>query len=89
MDDFLMLDPLDYAEVVKQSHVNAGLDVPTNIFGDPNNQSIPNYLWPNDGTNRRSGMTTGDVNFSIPCARGLRKSARNQGNQNLNNKTRR
>ena len=44
MDDFLILDALDYGEIVKRSHVNAGLDVPTNIYGDPNNQTVPKLL---------------------------------------------
>lgn len=64
MDDFLILDALDYGEVVKQSHVNAGLDVPTNIYGDPNNQSVPAFLWPNDGVNQTQSA---DVNsYSFP-----------------------
>lgn len=50
-DDFLILDALDYHEVVRRSHVNAGLPVPTNIYGDPNNPSVPAYIWPNDGVN--------------------------------------
>lgn len=51
-DDFLILDPMEYHEVVRRAHVNAGLSVPTNIYGDPNNPSIPNYTWPNDGVNQ-------------------------------------
>lgn len=64
MDDFLILDALDYGEVVKRSHVNAGLDVPTNIYGDPNNQTIPNYLWPNDGVNQT--QTVDESTYSFP-----------------------
>lgn len=51
LDDILILDALDYHEIIKQSHENAGLSVPTNIYGDPNNPSVPNYIWPNDGVN--------------------------------------
>lgn len=42
-DDFLILDALDYHEVLKRSHINAGLAVPTNYYGDPDNPSIPQY----------------------------------------------
>jgi len=49
LDQILIQDALDYHEIVKQSHENAGLTVPTNIYGDPNNPSVPNYIWPNDG----------------------------------------
>jgi TonB-linked SusC/RagA family outer membrane protein len=64
MDDFLILDALDYGEVVRRSHVNAGIDVPTNIYGDPNNQTIPNYLWPNDGVNQT--QTVDESTYSFP-----------------------
>jgi len=64
MDEFLIQDALDYGEIVRRSHVNAGLDVPTNIYGDPNNQTIPNYLWPNDGTNQT--QTVDESTYSFP-----------------------
>lgn len=51
-DDFLIQDPFDYHEVIKRSHDNAGLSTPTNIYGDPNNPTLPNYIWPNDGENQ-------------------------------------
>ena len=63
MDDFLILDALDYGEIVRRSHVNAGLDVPTNIYGDPNNQTIPNYLWPNDGVNQTQSVDESTYSF--------------------------
>lgn len=44
-DDFLILDALQYHEVVRQSYVNAGLPVPTTVFGDPNNPTIPKYVY--------------------------------------------
>jgi len=47
-DDFLITNALDYFQVVKQSYVNAGLPVPTNIYGDANNPTVPKYIWPND-----------------------------------------
>ncbi len=48
-DDFLMLDALEYHEFLKRTYENAGLPVPENIYGDPNNPTIPAYIWPNDG----------------------------------------
>jgi TonB-dependent starch-binding outer membrane protein SusC len=44
-DSFLIQDALEYHEVMRLSHVNAGLEVPTNIFGDPNNPSLPAYTY--------------------------------------------
>src|SRR5262249_23516301 len=44
-DDFLITNSLDYFQVVKQSYLNAGLPVPTNIYGDPNNPSVPQYIF--------------------------------------------
>jgi TonB-dependent starch-binding outer membrane protein SusC len=48
-DDILELNSLDYFQVVKASYENAGLPVPRNMYGDPNNPSLPDYTWPNDG----------------------------------------
>src|ERR1700687_2703491 len=47
-----MLKPnaLDYAAVLKAAYQNAGLAVPTNIFGDPNNPSVPQYIFAAPGT---------------------------------------
>ncbi len=49
-DDLLITNSLDYAAVMKASYVNAGLAVPTNIFGDPNNQTVPAYIFAAPGT---------------------------------------
>src|SRR5438046_4125328 len=49
MDDILTLNALDYFKVVKTSYENAGTAVPRNIYGDPNNPTVPAYIWPNDG----------------------------------------
>jgi len=46
-DDFLLTDALAYHQVIKQSYLNAGLAVPTNVYGDPNNPTVPQYIWPN------------------------------------------
>jgi TonB-linked SusC/RagA family outer membrane protein len=47
-DDFLMTDAMEYYEVVRQSFVNAKKAVPTNVYGDPSNPSVPTYIWPNN-----------------------------------------
>ena len=53
-DKFLLTNSLDYYAVEKASYLNAGLKVPTNIFGDPNNPSVPQYTYAAPGT----GATT-------------------------------
>jgi TonB-dependent starch-binding outer membrane protein SusC len=62
-DDFLILDALDYFEVVRQSHVNAGLPVPINIFGDPANPTVPRYIWPNDGLTQTTSVDEGQYSW--------------------------
>ncbi|MCG2588028.1 SusC/RagA family TonB-linked outer membrane protein [Rhodohalobacter sulfatireducens] len=62
-DDFVITDALQYHEVIKRSYENAGQTVPTNIYGDPNNPSIPNYIWPNDGTNQTMNVDEGSYSF--------------------------
>ena len=50
-DDFLITDALDYFEIVKRSYLNAGYpidSVPSNIYGNPNNPTVPRYIWPNN-----------------------------------------
>jgi len=49
-DDFLITNALDYFQVEKQSYLNAGLPVPTNIYGDPNNPTIPQYIFASPNT---------------------------------------
>lgn len=44
-DDFLIQNPLDYFAVVKESYINAGKAVPTQIFGDPNAPTIPLFIF--------------------------------------------
>lgn len=63
-DDFLITDALEYHEVVKRSFVNAGLPVPTNIYGDPNSPRVPAYIWPNNCTpNPCSNVNTASYSF--------------------------
>ena len=45
-DDFLITDALDYFQVIKASNLNAGLAVPTKVYGDPNNPTVPKYIYP-------------------------------------------
>ncbi len=49
-DKFLITNSLDYFQVVKQSYLNAGLPVPTNIYGDPNNPTVPEFTFAAPGT---------------------------------------
>jgi TonB-linked SusC/RagA family outer membrane protein len=49
-NDLLLTNALDYAKVLKASYQNAGLAVPTNIFGDPNSPSVPAYIFAAPGT---------------------------------------
>ncbi len=55
-DDFVITDALQYHEVVKRSYENAGQTVPRNIYGDPNNPTIPAYVWPNDGETQTNSL---------------------------------
>src|SRR3989441_6369575 len=64
-DAFLIQNPLDYFQVVKTSYLNAGLNVPTNIYGNDsagNNPRIPDYIWPNSC--KPNPCTNADVNLS-------------------------
>lgn len=63
-DDFVILNSLDYHEVVKRSYENAGLAVPENIYGDPNSPSVPAYIYPNNGTSQTT--TANEADYSFP-----------------------
>ncbi len=67
-DDFLILNALDYFGVVKAAYRNAGLAVPTNIYGNDtlgNNPSVPAYIWPNNcGTTPCNNVDT--TTYSYP-----------------------
>ena len=62
-DKILIQDALDYAQIVIRSHRNAGLDVPTNIYGNPDNPTIPKYIWPNDGVNQTNSVDESTYSF--------------------------
>jgi TonB-linked SusC/RagA family outer membrane protein len=53
---FLLTNSLDYFKVVKKAYENAGLPVPTNIYGDPNNPTVPQYTFAANDT--RTGTDT-------------------------------
>jgi TonB-linked SusC/RagA family outer membrane protein len=63
-DDFLILDALEYHEIVKRSYENAGLAVPENVYGDPDNPTIPAYIWPNDGVNQTTSVD--EASYAFP-----------------------
>ncbi len=63
-DDFLILDALEYHEIVKRSYENAGLPVPTNVYGDPNNPAVPAYIWPNNGVDPTTSVD--EASYSFP-----------------------
>ena len=48
-DDFLIQNSADYFQVVRQSYLNAGQAVPTAVYGDPNNPTVPNYIFAASG----------------------------------------
>jgi len=64
-DNILIQNSLDYFQVMKVASQNAGTSVATNIYGDPNNPSVPAYIWPNDGANQ-------SCTLSAPTCSGLR-----------------
>ena len=50
LSDILITNSLDYFKVLKASYVNSGVpvtskDFPTNIYGDPNNPTVPKYIY--------------------------------------------
>ncbi|MDQ3948786.1 MAG: SusC/RagA family TonB-linked outer membrane protein [Gemmatimonadota bacterium] len=58
-DDFLILDALEYHEVVRRTFVHAKKTVPTNIYGPENNPTVPAFIWPNDcGPKKPDGSPT-------------------------------
>jgi TonB-dependent SusC/RagA subfamily outer membrane receptor len=44
-DDILLTNSLDYFQMLKQRYINAGQPIPTGVYGDPNNPSVPNYTF--------------------------------------------
>jgi len=64
-DDILIQNSLDYFQVMKTSYENAGQAVKQNIYGDPNNPTVPVYIWPNNGTTQ-TGDTINVGNYSYP-----------------------
>ena len=67
-DDFIMLDALQYFQVVKQSYQNAKQQIPTNIYGDSINPQVPNYIWPNNCTPSPCSNNPADSNYLDPSS---------------------
>ena len=78
-DDFLTLDALQYFQVVKTGYQNAGLAVPTNVFGSVTSPAVPAYIWPNVGCGTPPGSgpcTAVDTNaYAYPTNLIMRGSA--------------
>ncbi|MGQ0649362.1 MAG: SusC/RagA family TonB-linked outer membrane protein [Gemmatimonadaceae bacterium] len=67
-DDFLILNSLDYFEVVKQSYLNAGYalnEIPSNIYGNASSPKVPNYIWPNN-CNPSPCASVNEASYSYP-----------------------
>ena len=47
-NDILELNSLRYFDVVRVAYQNSGQAVPTNIYGNVNNPSVPAYIFPNN-----------------------------------------
>jgi TonB-dependent starch-binding outer membrane protein SusC len=72
-DDMLILNSLDYFEVMRTSYVNAGSAVPQHIYGNPGNPTVPDYIWPNNGVGQSCavagpgcGMVIDPSTYSYP-----------------------
>lgn len=68
-DDILIQNALDYHKIIKAAYENAGLAVPTNIYGNPASPSVPAFTWPNNcGTPAGSAPCTGvnPATYSYP-----------------------
>jgi TonB-linked SusC/RagA family outer membrane protein len=57
-DNILITNSLDYFQVVKTAFQNGGQAVPKNIYGDVNNPTVPDYIWPNN--NKGQSCTKAD-----------------------------
>src|SRR5690348_8113920 len=71
LDDILITNSLDYFNVVKAAYTNAGLPIPTNIYGDPNNPTVPKYIFADPSTNPTKNsfgqITAANINaYSYP-----------------------
>jgi TonB-dependent starch-binding outer membrane protein SusC len=67
-DDILILNSLDYFEVVKQSYLNAGYpmdSVPSNVYGNARNPSVPAFIYPNN-CNPNPCQNVNTSNYSYP-----------------------
>jgi TonB-linked SusC/RagA family outer membrane protein len=51
LDDILITNAMDYFAVMKASYANAKRDIPTNVYGDSLNPSLPNFIYAGPLTN--------------------------------------
>ena len=53
LGDMLITNAMDYFQVLKAAYQNAGQlsDIPTNVYGDPNNPTLPAYIFAGPVTN--------------------------------------
>jgi TonB-linked SusC/RagA family outer membrane protein len=71
-DDILLTNSLDYFAMQKMRYINAGLPVPTGVFGDPNNPTVPNFTYAAAGVLTRDQygriVTVDPSKYSYPNA---------------------
>ncbi len=68
-DGILIQNSLDYYQVIRTAYLNAGLNVPTNIYGNDslgNWAKIPDYIWPNCDPNPCSRKDVDTATYSYP-----------------------
>src|SRR5438132_1400448 len=69
-DNMLITNSLDYFQVVKTAFQNGGQAVPKNIYGDVNNPTVPDYIWPNNnkGQSCRAADSTSTCSLVVDPA---------------------
>src|SRR5438445_488243 len=69
-DNMLITNSLDYFQVVKTAFENGGQAVPKNIYGDVNNPTVPDYIWPNNnkGQSCRAADSTSTCSLVVEPA---------------------
>jgi TonB-dependent starch-binding outer membrane protein SusC len=71
LNDILIQDPLEHFAVVRQSYRNAGLPIPTNVFGDSLNPTIPQFIYAEGAQRDQWGRPTNVDPNSYSYPRGL------------------
>ena len=62
-DDFLILDALEYHEILRRTFENAGEPVPENVYGNPASPTVPRWIWPNNGVSPATGVDESTYSF--------------------------